>query len=293
MSIKGREIETESVKGVSGIPIYRVDAFTSEPFKGNPAVVCVVDSNMDDQDFQAIAMEMNPLSETAFLAHLSENKYRLRWFTLKEEVWLCGHATLATAHVLFNDLSVEESQIEFHTLSGILRAEKFGKKVRLDFPRDNPVPIEVPHQFLEALGIEAPEDVAYGRNNRYLIVVAEEEEVKGLEPDIDAMARFELPFEIKGVSVTSKASGGYDIVSRFFAPWLGVDEDPVTGSLHTILVPYWCDKLGKEELLACQASKRSGEMSLTMDDERVYITGESVTLVKGNLLDHEFFHRAR
>jgi PhzF family phenazine biosynthesis protein len=156
--------------------------------------------------------------------------------------------------------------------------------VRLDFPRDDPTPIEAPNQLLEALGIEAPKDVVYGGDNRILVVVAEDEEtVRNLKPDIDAMGRLKLPFEVKGVSVTSEASGGYDIVSRFFAPWLGIDEDPVTGSLHTILTPYWCGKLGKEELLAFQASERSGEMALTMDDVRVYVTGEAVTLVKGTL----------
>jgi len=266
------------------IPLYHVDAFTSEPFRGNPAVVCVVDSNMDDRSFQKIATEMNPVSETVFLAHLKENEYSLRWFTPKEEIRLCGHATLATAHVLFNELRVEESSVAFHTLSGVLKAVSEGRRVRLDFPRDDPTPIEAPNQLLEALGIEAPKDVVYGGDNRYLVVVAEDEEtVRNLKPDIDAMGRMKLPFEVKGVSVTSEASGGYDIVSRFFAPWLGIGEDPVTGSLHTVLAPYWCGKLGKEELLAFQASERSGEMALTMDDERVYVTGEAVTLVKGTL----------
>ncbi len=267
-----------------GIPLYHVDAFTREPFKGNPAVVCVVDRDMEDWNFQTIATEMNPISETAFLANLKENEYSLRWFTPKEEIRLCGHATLATAHVLFNELSVEEPSVAFHTLSGVLKAVSEGRRVRLDFPRDDPTPIEAPRQLLEALGVEAPKDVVYGGDNRYLVIVAEDEEtVRNLKPDIDAMGGMALPFEVKGVSVTSEASGGYDIVSRFFAPWLGIGEDPVTGSLHTILAPYWCMRTGKEELRARQASERGGEMALTMDDERVYITGEAVTLVEGEL----------
>lgn len=264
-----------------GIPLYHVDAFTSEPFRGNPAVVCVVDRDTEDRNFQTIATEMNPVSETAFLAHLKENEYSLRWFTPKEEIRLCGHATMATAHVLFNELGVEEPSVAFHTLSGVLKAVSEGRRVRLDFPRDDPTPIEAPNQLLKALGIEAPKDVVYGEDNRYLVVVEDEETVRNLKPDIDAMGRMKLPFEVKGVSVTSEASGGYDIVSRFFAPWLGIDEDPVTGSLHTILTPYWCGKLGKKELLAFQASERSGEMNLSMDDERVYVTGEAITLVEG------------
>ena len=287
-------MEDGSEKLFSGIPLYHVNAFTKEPFGGNPAVVCIVDIDGDDQYYQAISTEMNPISETAFLAHLKDNEYKLRWFTPQVEMRLCGHATLATAHVLFNDLKVDYNSVAFHTLSGVLKATRTGRRVLVNFPRDNPTPIEAPNKLLEALGVEAPKDVVYGGDNRYLVVVVDgEEAVRGLEPDIDAMGRIDLPFEVYGVAVTSTGSGAHDIVSRFFAPWLGIPEDPVTGSLHTVLTPYWCERLGKDELLALQASKRGGEMILSMDDERVYIIGESVTLVEGNLLDHEFFHRAR
>lgn len=294
MNETGRKLDDGSEKLFSGIPLYHVNAFTKEPFGGNPAVVCIVDVDGDDRDYQAIATEMMPVSETAFLAHLKDNEYNLRWFTPQEEVRLCGHGTLATAHVLFNDLEIENPSVEFHTLSGILKATRIGRKVLVNFPRDNPTPIEAPDKLLEALGVEAPKDVVYGGDNRYLVVVVEDEEtVRNLKPDIDAMGRIDLPFEVKGVAVTSTASDPHDIVSRFFAPWMGIPEDPVTGSLHTILTPYWCERLGKDELLALQASKREGEMTLSMDAERVYITGESVTLAEGKLLDHEFYHRAR
>jgi PhzF family phenazine biosynthesis protein len=276
--------ETSREVNNPGVPVYHVDAFTREPFKGNPAVVILVDRDADDSKYQATSTELNPVSETAFLAHMGGDEYGLRWFTPTNEIRLCGHATLATAHVVFNELKVVEPEIRFQTLSGTLKAVKSGKAIRLDFPRDNPTQAEAPSELLEELGIKHPKDVVYGPDNRYLVVVAESEaEVREAKPDPRALLGIELPLDIVGVAVTSEASGRHDIVSRFFAPWLGINEDPVTGSLHTILTPYWVEKLGKEELIAYQASPRTGEMTLSQDNERVYVTGEAITILQGNL----------
>lgn len=279
-------LDRETARGESdpGLPVYHVDAFTREPFKGNPAVVILVDPDADDSKYQAISTEMNPVSETAFLAHMGGDEYGLRWFTPTNEIRLCGHATLATAHVVFNELNVGEPEVRFQTLSGTLKAVKSGRAIRLDFPRDDPTQAEAPRELLEELGIKHPKDVVYGPDNRHLVVVAESEaEVREANPDPRALLGIELPLDIVGVAVTSEASGRHDIVSRFFAPWLGINEDPVTGSLHTILTPYWAEKLGKGELAAYQASPRSGEMTLSQDDERVYVTGEAITILRGNL----------
>jgi len=266
------------------VPIYCVDAFSSKPFGGNPAAVCFINCDLDSSIYQSIASEMEH-PETAFLEKIKEDEYKLRWFTPKVEIKLCGHATLATAHVLFNDLKIKSEQIHFHTLSGLLKASKTIHGIQLDFPRDDSKLVEAPEEIIRGLGLNNVAEAVYGPNNMYLILIVEDvEEIYKLKPDFTKLIAAKMPFEIKAVSVTAKGTGEYDFVSRFFAPWLGIPEDPVTGSAHTILAPYWSEKLGKKNMCAYQASARGGELLLKLDDERVYLSGSAITILKGELL---------
>lgn len=262
-----------------GFPIYQVDSFASQAFAGNPAGVCLLLNGEESPDWmQEVAMEMN-LSETAFLTPL-EDGWKLRWFTPAVEVDLCGHATLAGAHVLFSQGLVAPGEIiKFHTLSGILTARQDGDWIELDFPREPAWAEEVNPGIIEALGIKP---LFAGRNRiDYLVEVATEQEVLALKPD---MARLAVLTE-RGVMVTAKASRpGYDFVSRFFAPGIGIDEDPVTGSAHCCLGPYWNEKLNKEEFLAWQASPRGGAVKVTLRGERVLLGGQAVLVIQGELL---------
>jgi len=275
---------------VSGIPIYQVDAFTDEPFRGNPAAVCLLSQKLDDTYLQAIAAEMN-LSETAFLSPnkqgpLSEQSdFALRWFTPTVEVPLCGHATLATSAVLFYEIGVSTNEMTFQTKSGELKAKREGKGILLDFPADNPVPIDPPRELLEVMGISEYKKAAYAKNGRDLLIhVESEEQVRGLNPDFGQMRLVDTEDDIQGVIVTSKGSPPYDFVSRFFGPWLGVDEDPVTGAAHTILTPYWSGILRKNEMLAYQASQRGGRLAVRMaSDDRVNLIGDAVIVLEGEL----------
>jgi PhzF family phenazine biosynthesis protein len=259
------------------IPIYQVDAFTNMPFKGNPAGVCLLDKPVPDDWMQCVAMEMN-LSETAFLLPEGEG-YRLRWFTPAVEVDLCGHATLASAHVL-----AEIGQIlpgdsaRFFSRSGLLTARLLTDgMLELDFPAKPLEAVPAPDGLIEALGVQP---VFIGKNVfDYLVEVYTETEVRQANPD---MARLkQVP--ARGVILTSR-SDQYDFVSRFFAPQVGVAEDPVTGSAHCCLAPYWAEKLGKSEFQAYQASPRGGELRLTLDGERVLMRGRAVTVFRGELM---------
>lgn len=265
-------------------PIYQVDAFTTEPFRGNPAAVCLMPCDLDDALYQSIAAEMN-ISETAFVQQLeATGEYRLRWFTPVREVPLCGHATLATVHVLFNHAGVEEERLTFHTLSGALYAERAGDSVRMDFPRNDPVEVEPIEPILNALGLDACDDFQYSiTNQKLLVLLGDSGEVAGLQPDFDALHSAQNTMGWRGVIATAEGTGGYDFVSRYFAPWMGIDEDPVTGSAHTVLGPYWARRLGKKVMRAYQSSERGGELLLELHDERIDITGESVTVVEGRL----------
>ncbi len=266
------------------VPFFQVDAFTKKTFGGNPAAVCFMSCELDDEVYQSIAKEMN-LSETAFVEKLKPGSYKLRWFTPKREVPLCGHATLAAAHVLFRHYKIDMEKVSFQTLSGVLHAEKVSEGIHLDFPRNDPVRIETPGSLLEALGLSACNDVQYSETNQKLLVRLENQEnVLGLQPDFSALMAMENTLGWRGVIVTAEGSGAYDFVSRYFAPWMGVDEDPVTGSAHTVLAPYWAGELGKKKMNAYQASERGGELFVELMDDRVLITGGAITVIQGQLI---------
>ena len=261
-----------------GLTIVQVDAFTSKPFAGNPAAVCVLSGPRDASWMQDVAREMN-LSETAFLlAH--DAGYRLRWFTPAAEVALCGHATLASAHVLWEDGHLAAgAPARFHTQSGLLTAEQRGDWIELDFPATPAVPGPLPAGLALALGVTP---CWTGRSNfDYLLEVDSEATVRALEPDFAALRRVEA----RGVIVTSRATTpGYDFVSRFFAPRVGVDEDPVTGSAHCALTPFWSERLQRAELMAYQASLRGGVLRVRLAGDRVGLAGQAVTVLRGELV---------
>src|SRR5712691_7227719 len=258
--------------------LLQIDAFTEKPFRGNPAAVCLLDGARDDAWMQSLAAEMN-LSETAYLAR-QDDGWSLRWFTPAIEVDLCGHATLASAHALWEEkLLTPTETARFHTRSGLLTAKRTGEWIELDFPATREQKSDPPAALLEALGVTSPQYV--GRNKfDYIIEVGSEEEVRKLKPD-HSMLR-QIP--VRGVIVTSRASNGdYDFVSRFFAPGSGIDEDPVTGSAHCCLTPYWSERMKKNELTAYQASSRGGTLRVRLDGDRVKLDGSAVTVLRGEL----------
>lgn len=261
--------------------ITQVDAFTAKPFGGNPAAVCILPASAEPDWMQSVAREMN-LSETAFLVK-QEDGYNLRWFTPAIEVDLCGHATLASAHVLWEEghLAADETA-RFHTRSGLLLATRDGDWINLDFPAAPPQETDAPAGLLESLGLASAVWVGLGRAPRdYLIEVADEATLRALAPNFTDLARVPA----RGVIVTSRsATPDYDFVSRFFGPAAGVNEDPVTGSAHSALTPYWAAKLGKMELRAYQASARGGDLRVRLAGERVIIGGQAVTTLRGDLL---------
>jgi PhzF family phenazine biosynthesis protein len=258
--------------------IYQVDAFTDKPFTGNPAGVCVLPGPKDDAWMQNVAREMN-LSETAFLQQQADG-FRLRWFTPAVEVELCGHATLASAHILWEaGLLARNESARFHTLSGLLTAARRQDDIELDFPATPDEPAEAPPGLAEILGAK----VMNFRGSRFdhLVEVGSEDTVRGLRPDFTRLKA--LP--VRGIMVTSRASTpGFDFVSRFFGPAVGIDEDPVTGSAHCCLGPYWSKRLGKTEMLAYQASARGGVVGVTVMGDRVRLRGKAVTVMAAELL---------
>jgi len=261
--------------------IVQVDAFTDRPFAGNPAAVCVLPAPRDERWMRDVAREMN-LSETAFLVRRDDGAYDLRWFTPAAEVDLCGHATLASAHVLWEDghLTPHETA-RFHTRSGLLTATRTGDWIELDFPATPPKPTQPPADLARALGTE-PLWVGSSRFD-LLVLLRDERAVRELRPDIAALRELDA----RGVIVTAPAAGpeaGYDFVSRFFAPAVGVDEDPVTGSAHCALGPFWAERLGKDELVGYQASARGGIVRVRMQGDRVLLGGQAVTVMRGELL---------
>jgi PhzF family phenazine biosynthesis protein len=260
------------------LTITQVDAFTSEPFSGNPAAVCLLTEERDQAWMQNVAREMN-LSETAFLLHRPDG-YGLRWFTPAVEVDLCGHATLASAHVLWERgaLAPEETA-RFHTKSGLLTAVRRKDWIELDFPATPDEPAEALPGLVEALGA-TPQYLGKSIFD-YLVEVDSEETVRGLRPDL----RFLATLGTRGVVVTSRsASPDFDFVSRYFAPAFGIDEDPVTGSTHCCLAPFWSRRLGKTSFLAKQISARGGVLKLELTGDRVRIGGQAVTVLRGELL---------
>lgn len=256
----------------------QIDAFTTEPFRGNPAAVCVLDGPADPGWMQAVALEMN-LSETAFLCREGED-WRLRWFTPVAEVGLCGHATLASAHALVTAHHCDGGELRFQTLSGLLTASVAGDgAITLDFPADDPSPCAAPDGLLDALGVD-PKAVAKGRTD-YLIELEDHAAVERVRPAMSALEEVEA----RGVMVTAAhRDPAYAFVSRFFAPRVGVPEDPVTGSAHTTLAPWWARRLGTTTMRAEQASRRTGQLEVAVRGDRVLITGHAVTVARGELL---------
>lgn len=256
------------------IPLYQVDAFTSTPFGGNPAAVCPLETWPDEHLLQAVAMENN-LSETAFFVY-EQDAYRIRWFTPAAEVELCGHATLASAHVLFNELGYPGDTVIFSSMSGPLVVQRERDRLAMDFPSLPPVRAEAPGVLLEALGGK-PREVLVSMD--YIAVYETEREIRELAPRMDLLCRLDL----RGVAVTAPGTS-CDFVSRFFAPGLGVPEDPVTGSAHCELTPYWSKRLGKRTLCAQQVSKRGGELICEDNGSRVRILGKAVTFLRGRVI---------
>jgi PhzF family phenazine biosynthesis protein len=259
------------------MPLFIVDAFAAAPFAGNPAAVCLPDRPRDDGWMQRVAGEMN-LSETAFPLPEGDG-WRLRWFTPAVEVALCGHATLATAHVLWQTgRAAPDRPLHFHTKSGPLTARREGAWIELDFPALPSRPCEAPPGLAEALGAELAWVGNYGLD--YLCEVADEATLRGLRPDMQRLAGLKT----RGVTVTSRPAGAeYDFVSRFFAPAAGVPEDPVTGSAHCALAPFWAARLGKTEMVGRQASRRGGEVRVRAAGDRVMLGGQAVTVVRGEI----------
>jgi len=269
--------------------VYRVDAFTGKGLKGNPAVVCLA-SGLPDEIILSIAAKMN-VSETAFIYPLEDvdeirtAAYSIRWFSPKLEMPLCGHATLAASKVIFDCLSFEGDRILFRSIGGDMEIRRHEKGFTLDFPKDVPKEAEPVPELLEAMGIRKYKELIYGKNtNKFVVRLQSGEEVRSLRPDFERMKFVKAGFPIKGAGVTAEGEGGYDIISRYFNPWAGVNEDPVTGSVHTVLAPYWSAVLGKKELRALQASERCGEILIRIiGDGRLEFIGDAVVADKGEI----------
>jgi len=255
------------------IPIFHVDAFASRPFGGNPAAVCTLEDWLGDSVLQSIAAENN-LSETAFLKGKGKD-YEIRWMTPTQEVDLCGHATLASAHVVFEKIEPGRRQVTFHSRSGPLSVRKEEDRLVMEFPSRPPVPTVAPEGLGRALGRE-PREVLKARD--FVAVFESEDEVLDLTPDFGGLAALDA----FGFIVTAPGRD-VDFVSRFFGPGRGVPEDPVAGSAHCSLVPYWSKRLGKSRLHARQISKRGGELFLEDRGDRVLIAGKAVQYLEGNL----------
>lgn len=254
--------------------IYQVDAFAGKVFSGNPAAVCPLNEWLPDELMQLIAMENN-LAETAFITK-EGNDYRIRWFTPTVEVDLCGHATLAAAHVLFNHLGYTNQQINFASRSGVLTVTRDNGLVTLNFPTDLIAQVEITESLIQGLNIQPRE--AYKGKTDYMFVYNNEQEIKYLAPDFRSLANVQA----RGIIVTAKGDE-VDFVSRFFAPQSGIDEDPVTGSAHTSLIPYWSNALGKTTLQAIQLSKRKGYLTCKYLNERIEISGQAKTYLTGEI----------
>ncbi len=255
------------------LDLYQVDAFASRRFEGNPAAVCPLDDWLDDSLMQSIAFENN-LAETAFFVQ-EKDGFRIRWFTPLTEVDLCGHATLASAYVLFEELGYSERKITFQSKSGPLMVSRHGNSFELDFPAQPAKVCDAPLGLQDALG--ASVDACF-LNEDLLVILSDESIVRNLSPDFRKLAKVDA----RGVIVTAH-SQEFDFVSRFFGPQVGIDEDPVTGSAHTKLVPYWAERLSTNELHAKQVSNRGGELHCSLVGDRVKIRGQAILFLKGEI----------
>lgn len=253
------------------LKMFQIDAFTDRSFAGNPAAVVPLDEWIDDTLMQSIAAENN-LSETAFFVP-DKDAFQLRWFTPKVEVKLCGHATLATAFVLFNELAYDKNEIIFQTLSGQIMVSKEAEMLTLNFPSQKPEPCKLPPVLEKAIAVKPRECL---KNMDYVLVYENEEIIKKIAPNHDLIRKTDA----RGVIVTAPAKD-YDFVARFFAAASGIDEDPVTGSAYTKLAPYWADKLGKTSFKARQLSPRGGDLLLQLKGDRVHISGKAVKYLEG------------
>lgn len=285
-------------------PLFVVDAFADEPFSGNPAAVCLLTAPTDEARMQRIAMEMS-LSETAFVHPRADGDFALRWFTPEAEVALCGHATLATAHVLYETARLAPDAVaRFHTKSGVLEASREGARITLDFPATPPTVGVAPSGLLAALGVAVDAPIAIARSRfDVLVELADEAAVRAVTPDFGALRAVDArgvmvaavahgttkgevnvaPDVAPDVERGARGSNGVDFVSRFFAPRVGVDEDPVTGSAHCALTPYFAAKLGRATLVGRQLSRRGGIVSCALRGERVALSGRAITVVRGEL----------
>ncbi len=263
------------------IPIYQIDAFTNRPFFGNPAAVCPLENWMDDQTLLNIAVENN-LSETAYIVKSDEAgiDYDLRWFTPAIEVDLCGHATLASAKVVFDFLDKEKRQVIFSSAAGPLTVTKLVNQLVMNFPARKPLPSSMPSGALEAIGGN-PIDILKGERD-HLLVFETADEVMDLKPNFTALKRCGL-YGYIATAPAAEIDGDYDFISRCFFPAYSIDEDPVTGSAHCVSGPYWAEQLGKDKLFARQASKRGGDLWLSIENDRVKIAGEAVLVMQGEL----------
>jgi PhzF family phenazine biosynthesis protein len=258
------------------IPFYQVDAFTNKLFGGNPAAVCLLESWPDRDLLQAIAAENN-LSETAFLVPTAKGCYALRWFTPTVEVDLCGHATLASAFVIFSFIERQLPVVVFETAGGLLSVAKAGALLTMDFPARKATPTALPPLLVQALGVEP---LAVLKSRDLLAVFADESVIREMRPDFAILQQIRDAFAI----IVTAPGAGSDFVSRFFAPRAGVPEDPVTGSAHCTLIPYWAERLQKSELHALQLSARGGELFCEQAGDRVRISGQAVLYARGELL---------
>jgi phenazine biosynthesis protein PhzF family len=260
------------------IPLVWVDAFTDVPFRGNPAAVCLLDAAASEVWMQDLAREMN-LSETAFVVPRADGDFDLRWFTPVREIELCGHATLGSAHALF-EWGHEAAAIRFHTQSGVLTCTPNGARIEMDFPSAPPHPIDAPAGLFDALGIDDAIALSESMNRWFVVELASEAAVVDIAPDFTALAAIGSG----AVIVTARAShADADITSRVFVPGAGIDEDPVTGSAHCSLVPYWAAKLQKTEIVAYQASARGGTLWCRLARDRVFLAGHAVTVLRAGL----------
>ncbi|MDF3077536.1 MAG: isomerase, PhzC-PhzF family [Sphingobacteriaceae bacterium] len=257
------------------IDFYQADAFASKPFEGNQAGICILEKELPEELMQQIAMENN-IAETAFV-YKSEDGFNLRWFTPTVEIMLCGHGTLGSAHILYElGILKEDETARFHTKSGLLTTVKNGDWIEMDFPALFSKPAELPEEAIDALGVK-PINVYF--SDRYIVELELEVEVRNAKPDFSILKNYET------IVLTSKGYVGsaYDFISRTFVPKHGINEDPVTGSSHCALLPYWSEKLGKSEMFAYQASSRGGEVKLRLNGDRVMLCGQAVTVLKGKL----------